>query len=97
MHVQSMRFSSSEWTLADGNELVQRVVARLQDRLGNQVRDFQLSAREDGLVLRGTVKTYYSKQMIQEIVMEVSGLSILANDIHVRGFALAQHGVAAAR
>ena len=97
MRIQSRRFPSTEWTLADDDELVQRVIVRLQSRLGNQLRDFQMSAREDGLVLRGNVRTYYGKQMAQEVVMEVSGLSILANDIEVRGFVLTLHGTAAAK
>ena len=84
MHVQSMRSPSSEWVLAVDDELVQRVMIRMQTRLGNQVQNFQLSGRADGLILRGQVKTYYSKQMVQEVVMEVSGLSILSNDIEVR-------------
>jgi osmotically-inducible protein OsmY len=97
MHVQSMRYPTSEWTLADDDELVQRVVARLQNRLGNQVHDFQMSAREDGLVLHGNVRTYYSKQMAQEVVMEVSGLTVLANDIEVHRFALTRRGVVTAK
>ncbi len=52
-----------------------------------------MSAREDGLVLRGVVGTYYGKQMAQEVMMEVSGLSILANDIEVQCFALMRHVV----
>ncbi len=92
-----MHFPSSEWTLAHDDELVQRVVARLQSRLGSQVRDFQMAGREDGLILRGQVGTHYSKQMVQEVVMEVSGLSILANDIEVQAFVLAHHGTAAAK
>lgn len=92
MHVQTMRYPSSEWTLADDDELFQRVVARLQNRLGNQVRDFQMSAREDGLVLRGQVRSYYSKQMAQQFVREVSGLTVLANDIEVHRFALTRLG-----
>ena len=97
MQIQSRRFPSTVWTLADNDELVQRVVARLQSRLGNQVRDFQMSSHADGLVLRGKVRTYYSKQMAQEVVMEVSGLSVLANDIEVQCFALTQRGMVAAK
>ena len=86
-----MRLLSTEWTLAHDHELVQRVVVRLRSRLGNSVRNFQMSASEDGLVLRGVTGTYYGKQMAQEVVMEVSGLSILANDIEVQCFALTRH------
>ena len=95
MHIQSGRLMSSEHTLAHDDELVQRVVARLQCRLGKQVRNFQMSGREDGLILRGQARTYYGKQMVQEVVMEVSGLSILANDIEVQCFAFPQRRAAA--
>ena len=84
MHAQSKRFSSSEWLLAVDDELVLRVIARMQTRLGSQVRNFQMSGYADGLILRGQVQTYYSKQIAQEVVMEVSGLAVLANDIEVR-------------
>ncbi len=97
MHVQPTRSPSSEWVLADDNELVQRVVARLQSRLGIQVRNFQMSGRDDGLILRGQVGAHYSKQLVTEVVMELSGFSILANDIEVQGFVLTQHGTAAAK
>ena len=95
MHIQSGRLMSSEHMLPQDDELVQRVVVRLQIRLGSQLRDFQMSAREDGLILRGKVRTYYGKQMVQEVVMEVSGLSILANDIEVQCFAFPQRRAAA--
>ena len=97
MHFQSMRSPPSEWTLPQDDELVQRVVARLQCRLGNQVRDFQMSARADGLILRGVVKTYYAKQMVQEAVMDASGQVVLANDIQVQCRAVTQCGNVAAR
>ena len=90
MHVQPRRYPSSEWVLADDNELVQQVVARLQSRLGIQVRNFQMSGREDGLILRGQVGTHYSKQMVQEVVMDVSGLAILANDVEVQNSAVTE-------
>ena len=66
------------------DELVQRVVAGLQSRLGSQVRNFQMSTYSDGVVLCGQVKTYYGKQVAQEVVLELSGCSVLANNIEVR-------------
>ncbi len=52
-----------------------------------------MSASEDGLVLQCVIEIYYGKQMAQEVVMEVSPLSILANDIEVQCFALTRHVV----
>jgi osmotically-inducible protein OsmY len=97
MNSPSMRFPSGEWTLAEEDELLQRVVVRLQDRLGRQVRNFQMSGRGEGLVLRGQVNSYYSKQLTQEIVMDVSGLGIVANEIEVQGIELADRGPSKAK
>jgi osmotically-inducible protein OsmY len=83
MYSRSTYFPSSEWALAQDDKLVERVVARLRSRLGSPVRNFQISARLDGLILRGEVRSHYGKQMAQEVAMEVSGLSILSNDIEV--------------
>lgn len=92
MNTHSMRFPACEWTLADDDELMQRVVVRLEDRLGGQVRNLRIASREDGLILRGQVNTYYSKQLTQEIVMRVSGLGIVMNEIEVGGVELADRG-----
>lgn len=70
--------------MALDDQLIQRVLTRLQSRLGGRVRDFQLSDHENGLILCGQVGTYYCKQLVQEIVMELSGLPILANEIEVQ-------------
>lgn len=97
MQIESGRHSSSEWPLAHDDELVQRVNDRLGGRFGNPVSNFQLWRREDGLVLRGVVKTYYAKQLVQEIVMGTSGQLVLANDIEVQGRSAAQRGIVAAK
>ena len=97
MQIESGRRSSSEWPLAHDDELVQRVNDRLSGRLGNPVSNFQLWRREDGLVLRGVVKTYYAKQLVQEIVMGASGQLVLANDIEVQCRSAAQHGMVPAK
>lgn len=97
MQVESGRHSFSEWPLAHDDELVQRVNDRLSGRLGNPVSNFQLWRREDGLVLRGVVKTYYAKQLVQEIVMGTSGQLVLANDIEVQCRTAAQQGMVPAK
>jgi hypothetical protein len=74
-------------TVTDGNEpedlLVQRVVTQLQSQLGSRVRDFRLSVHQNRLILRGQVRTYYCKQLVQEIVMKETPLLIAANEIAV--------------
>ena len=84
MNFQPTLFPFAEWALARDHELFQRVVARLRLRHGSKVRDFQIAARAEGLVLRGEVSTYYGKQLAQEVVMQVFGRSILSNDIEVQ-------------
>lgn len=55
----------------------------VQCRLLGRVRDFQLVFRDDGLVLRGHVHTYYAKQLAHHAVLETSDLPIRANEIEV--------------
>jgi hypothetical protein len=52
-------------------------------RLSGRVRDFQLTFRERGLVLRGHAHTYYAKQLALQAVMEATQLPILLNEIEV--------------
>jgi hypothetical protein len=84
MYVESNGYPSSESVFSHDDQLVQQVVGRLRSRLGSPVRNFQMAAREDGLILRGQVRTHYGKQIAQEVVMKLSGLSILSNDIEVQ-------------
>ncbi|MES2789691.1 MAG: hypothetical protein V4719_08725 [Planctomycetota bacterium] len=63
--------------------LVQRVVIQLQSQLGSRVHDFRLSVHQNRLILRGQVRTYYCKQLVQEIVMKETPLLIAANEIAV--------------
>ncbi|HEY7311462.1 MAG TPA: hypothetical protein VH643_19020 [Gemmataceae bacterium] len=57
--------------------------ARIQCRLGRQIREFRLVVVDRRLILRGRVHTYYAKQLAQHAVMEASELPILANEIEV--------------
>lgn len=54
-----------------------------------------MSWHEGGLVLHGHVRSYCGKQMAQEVVMEVSRISILSNEIEVRRLAATQCGTVA--
>jgi hypothetical protein len=64
---------------AELTELEARVLSRLLGR----VRDFRLIARRSGLVLRGHSRTYYGKQLAQQVVMATTTLPIVANEIEV--------------
>ena len=63
-------------TAADVEEIVRR-------ELNGRVRAFQLIVESQGLVLRGRCLTYHAKQLAQHLVMEISTVQILANDIEV--------------
>ena len=63
---------------------VEQLESLVQRRLNGRVRGLRLIVRDQGLVLQGHTSTYYAKQLAQHAVMEVTGLSILANEIEVR-------------
>ena len=62
-------------------------IVRLEDhvkrRLHGRLHEFQLTVRDDGLILRGRVMTYYAKQMAQHALMTATSVRIAANDIEV--------------
>ena len=65
------------------SETLARIEEHVRSRLTGLVRDFQLVFRDNGLVLRGHVHTYYAKQLTQHAVMEASSLPIRANEMEV--------------
>jgi hypothetical protein len=64
-------------------EVLEELENQVRDRLGGQVRGFQLDFRDGGLVLRGRTRTYYAKQCVQHLVMAATDLPIAANDVEV--------------
>ena len=78
-----MHFLAAEPGVVHENGLVHQVAARLSGRLGSQVRDFAIFSHQDGLILHGRVSTYYGKQLAQHVVMEISDLPIVSNEIEV--------------
>ena len=63
------------------SEQLARIEAHVRCRLLGRVSDFQLVFRDDGLVMRGHVHTYYTKQLAQHAVQEMTELPIWANEI----------------
>jgi hypothetical protein len=55
----------------------------LLTQLGSRVRQLRVRCRNDGVVLRGSARTYHAKQLAQHLVMETTDLPILANEIVV--------------
>ena len=64
-------------------EMLGNLEQHVQRQLNGRVRAFRLSMRDDGLILEGHTKTYYTKQLAQHAVMRVIDLPIRANDIEV--------------
>ena len=64
-------------TLAELEELV-----RL--RLGGRVREFRLSVRDSGMVLRGRAKSHHAKQLALQALMDLNRAPITTNEIEVR-------------
>jgi hypothetical protein len=64
-------------------ESLDRIEVQVQRRLNGRVRDFRLLMRDDGLVLKGSTRTYYAKQLAQHALLEAVDLPIRANEIEV--------------
>jgi hypothetical protein len=65
------------------DDLLQRIEETIRRRLAGSVRDLHLILSDHGVVMRGCVRSYYSKQLAQQAVMEFTKLPILANEIEV--------------
>lgn len=77
-----MPLPDTQATLARTDELLRRVTARL-DQLGCRVCDLRISSSEDALILHGQVATNYAKDLVQYVVIEISGRSIMSNEVQV--------------
>lgn len=62
---------------------VDRLVAHVESQLVGRVRDIRLLLRDNGLVLQGRARTYYAKELAQEVVRRATELPLLANEIEV--------------
>jgi hypothetical protein len=62
---------------------LEQLEALIQRRLKGRVQELRLSLRDRGLVLRGSVDSFYLKQLVQHAAMKVSDLPIFANEIEV--------------
>jgi hypothetical protein len=66
------------------SEEEQSLECRIASRLEGRIRNFRLLLLDDGVILRGRSHTYYGKQLAQELVMQTTDLSVLANEIEVQ-------------
>jgi hypothetical protein len=62
---------------------ITQIEQNIRCRLKGRVLDLKVMGTDDGLVLRGRARTYYSKQLAQHAVMVLTKLPIRANEIVV--------------
>ncbi len=62
---------------------VAHLEAQVRHRLSGQVLDIRLVVSGNGLVLQGRSRTYYAKQLAQQVVMDATAIPIIANEIEV--------------
>ena len=67
------------------NPSLEQAEAMLQQRLRGRVWELRVLSQEGGVVLQGQARNYYAKQMGQQIAMQELRLTVLANEIEVRG------------
>lgn len=62
---------------------VEQLEALVQRRLRGRVRDLRLLVRGQDLILQGPASTYYAKHLAQHSAIEITGLTIVGNEIEV--------------
>lgn len=66
--------------VADLKETVHVALTRTAVLAGKNLR---FEVQEDSVVLRGIVRSYYQKQLVQESLRTVSGVSRITNELEV--------------
>jgi hypothetical protein len=69
---------------AAGDDVLKDLEVRIQSMLGSRIRDFQIIAAVDGLILSGSSSSWYVKQLAQHAVMEALRIGIRSNQIVVQ-------------
>jgi osmotically-inducible protein OsmY len=64
-------------------QLKDRVASRLEQNPHLSMRTLRCEAAEGHVVLRGTVRSYYQKQMAQEMLKTVDGVDTIENQLEV--------------
>ncbi len=62
---------------------IDRLEEHVKRHLFGRLHGFQLTVRDDGLILRGRALTYHTKQLAQHAIMAATSVRIVANDIEV--------------
>lgn len=67
----------------DDHQLYQRADSALRNSPHLPKRTVRLEAAEGRVTLRGSVRTYFQKQMAQESLRHIEGLTAIHNEIDV--------------
>jgi len=62
---------------------VEQIECQVRGQLNGRVREMRVLWNGNGLVLRGRAQSYYAKQLAQHLVMLLSALPLVANEIEV--------------
>lgn len=77
-----MPLPDTQPTAANTDELRDRVTTRLGE-LGCCVRNLWIATYDDALILHGQVTTNYAKDLVQFVAAEISGRSVMSNEVQV--------------
>jgi hypothetical protein len=70
-------------TASKATDYLDDLEREVKNAMGNRVRQFHVLRFPGGLILRGQTRSYYAKQMAQQLVMRGCHERILANEIEV--------------
>jgi hypothetical protein len=62
---------------------VERLASETGEKLRGRLSDFRLELHGGGIVIRGTARSFYAKQLAQHAVMTGIDLPIVRNEIEV--------------
>jgi len=69
--------------LGNRSEYLQELEMIVVTRLAGHISQVQFTESTDGLVLRGFCRSFYAKQMVQELLMQLGNFRVIANEIVV--------------
>jgi len=69
--------------LGNRSEYLQELEMIVVTRLAGHISQVQFTESTDGLVLRGYCRSFYAKQMVQELLMQLGNFRVIANEIVV--------------
>jgi len=75
--------SQSNLVSTNRSEHLEELETIVTTRLAGHVSQFQLIESVEGVTLRGSCKSFYAKQMAQELLMQIGNFQVLVNELEV--------------